>query len=95
MRSIRSYRGANAVPPGHAYVPRGPIACREPATAREGTFALSSGPVLCLLNPQVSWHREDGGEMATAQMTDKSEQKKSDQKQKALDTALTQMLGHG
>ena len=29
--------------------------------------------------------------MATAQMTDKSEQKKSDQKQKALDTALTQI----
>ena len=29
--------------------------------------------------------------MVTAQMTDKSEQKKSDQKQKALDTALTQI----
>ena len=29
--------------------------------------------------------------MATAQMTDKSEQKKSDQKQRALDTALTQI----
>ena len=29
--------------------------------------------------------------MATAQMTDKSEQKKSDQTQKALDTALTQI----
>ena len=34
--------------------------------------------------------------MATAQMTDKSEQKKSDQKQKALDTALTQIeRSHG